>query len=93
MIYEPNTTEWPVGALVIHDADAKRSDMLMRVIGRDNVTGEYTTRYAYPAEQPKYWRRKMWKNNKRYLHDPARFGIKVPNVQGNRQLPAQGDQE
>lgn len=80
MIYEPNVTEWPVGALVIHDADAKRPDMLMRVTGRDKTTGEYTTRYAYPDEQPKPWRRKTWKNDKRYLHDPVRFGIKVPNV-------------
>lgn len=31
------------------------------------------------AEQPKQWHRKTWKNDKRYLHDPARFGIKVPN--------------
>jgi hypothetical protein len=33
MIYEPNTTKWTVGTLVIHDCDAKRVDMLMRVMG------------------------------------------------------------
>lgn len=82
MIYEPNTIDWPIGAMVIHDADAKRTDMLMYVIGRDKATGEYKTRYAFfMAGQPRQWQRKVWRNDKRYLHDPARFGIKVPNVE------------
>ena len=80
MIYEPNTTPWPIGALVIHDADAKKVAMLMRVIGRDKKTGEYKTRYAFPARLPKPDRRKVWRNDVKYLHDPARFGIKVPSA-------------
>jgi hypothetical protein len=75
MNYEPNTTEWPVGSLVIHDADAKRADMLMVVTGRDEKTGEYLTRYAYPSKVPRHWRRKVWRNDVKYLHDPALFGI------------------
>ncbi|MFZ1829256.1 MAG: hypothetical protein WAW42_10905 [Candidatus Competibacteraceae bacterium] len=72
MIYEPNTTKWTVGALVIHDCDAKRTDMLMRVMGYDRVTGECKTRYAYRMDD------EVWLNDVRYLHDPARFSISVP---------------
>jgi hypothetical protein len=72
MIYEPNETPWPPGALVIHDADAKRAGMLMRVIGIDPKTGEYMTRYV-ERDQP----RTIWRNARRYLHAPARFGIPV----------------
>ena len=80
MIYEPNTNKWPIGALVIHDSDAKRADMLMRVVGYDKVTGECKTRYAYPLEQPKVWRKTIWRNDVQCLHDPARFGIVPPNA-------------
>ena len=75
MLYEANTVRWPIGALVIHDSDAKRSDMLMRVIGYVKKTGECKTRYVYPAELPKEWRHKVWKNDIKVLHDPHRFGI------------------
>lgn len=78
MIYEPNTTEWPIGALVIHDADAKTPRMLMRVTGRVKKTGKYKTRYAFPREVHPAWRRKVWINDISYLHDPARFGINIP---------------
>lgn len=37
MPYIPNTTRWSPGDLVIHSADAKRPDMLMRVIGYDDA--------------------------------------------------------
>lgn len=72
MIYEPNTMKWAVGALVIHDCDAKRADMLMRVIGYDRVSGECKTRYVYQMGD------EVWLNDVRYLHDPARFSIPVP---------------
>lgn len=76
MNYAPNTTHWPKGALVIHDADAKRANMLMVVVGfaRD---GRVKTRYLDTA-QP----RNLWFNDLRYLHDPARFGIAVPGKEG-----------
>lgn len=73
-IHPPNATEWQVGDYVIHDADAKRADMLMMVLGR-SASGIYRTRYAYPADQPKSWRRKVWRNTVESLHDPRRFGI------------------
>lgn len=74
LIHAPNTTRWRVGDLVIHDADAKRTDMLMVVTGcsRDGI---YRTRYACPEQQPRSWRRKVWHNALAALHDPDRFGI------------------
>lgn len=32
LIHAPNTRHWCVGDVVIHDADAKRADLLMIVI-------------------------------------------------------------
>lgn len=74
MLHEPNATAWKAGDLVIHDADAKRPDMLMIVLGCSRA-GVYRTRYAFPAKQPKSWRRKVWRNSIEALHDPRRFGI------------------
>lgn len=76
LIHEPNTVQWKVGDLVIHDSDAKRADMLMIVIGQDR-SGIFCTRYAFPWMQPRPWRRKIWRNSIEWLHDPARFGISV----------------
>lgn len=47
LIHDPNTTQWQPGDLVIHDSDAKRSDMLMIVLGQDS-NGVFRTRYAFP---------------------------------------------
>ena len=80
MIYEPNTTVWGMGDLVIHDADGKTADMLMRVVSRDKKTGEYKTKYAFPEGKLKHLRSAIWRNDIDKLHDPARFNIKVPNV-------------
>lgn len=76
MNYEPNVSHWRRGDVVIHDADAKRADMLMVVIGRTR-DGLVKTRYLDIA-QP----RNLWVNDLRYLHDPARFGIAVPGKEG-----------
>jgi len=73
-IYEPNTTAWEPGALVIHDDDAKRPDMLMVVLG-SSKDGVYRTRYAFPNKQPKEWCKQIWRNTLEPLHDPRRFGI------------------
>jgi hypothetical protein len=69
MNYEPNTTQWQKGDIVIHDADAKEACMLMRVIGytRDGLC---KTKYVDKSRK-----RTVWKNGIEFLHDPARFGI------------------
>lgn len=75
MNYEPNTERWKVGDLVIHDADAKTPDMLMIVVGYTKE-GQCRTRYHQPPERmSKASKRKVWSNDLKYLHDPARFAI------------------
>ena len=78
MIYEANTIKWKCGDLVIHDADAKNSSMLMRVIGYGKE-GLCHTRYAGPRRS-NLDTREIWKNELKYLHDPARLGITVDPV-------------
>ena len=76
--HDANTRVWKMGDLVIHDDDAKRPDMLMRVLGQiasGPNRGKFRTQYFYPEHQPKAWRRKIWVNPLEKLHDPARFGI------------------
>ncbi|MGE0099083.1 MAG: hypothetical protein AB7S86_12130 [Hydrogenophaga sp.] len=87
LIHAPNTTPWQCGDLVIHDADAKRIDMLMIVVSC-SAEGVYRTRYVYPWAQPRAWRRKFWQNTIASLHDPARFGINVPRLALNAAVPA-----
>lgn len=78
MNYEPNTTRWQPGALVIHDADAKRREMLMVVTGYNRKTGLCITRYLYPGSfRPHFPQKKTYQNEISALHDPARFGITV----------------
>jgi len=78
-LHEPNMTQWSSGGLVIHDAGAKRAEMLMIVIGQD-ASGVYRTRDAFPWAQPRPWRRKVWRNTVEWLHDPERFGICVTRL-------------
>ena len=80
LIYEANRVEWKTGDYVIHDSDAKQADMLMVVIGRSR-DGGFRTRYAFPSELPRSWRRRVWRNTIDPLHDPRRFGIDVPAMQ------------
>lgn len=83
MNYEPNTTCWMPGDLVIHDADDKREDMLMLVLGRD-ARGDFQTIYLNHNRLPDYTdikntprglqlRAKVLTNPGEVLHDPARF--------------------
>ena len=83
LIHAPNATQWRVGDFVIHDSDAKRADMLMIVIGCSRQC-LYRTRYAFPDEQPRAWRRKVWRNTVESLHDPAIFGIGIPRLAVNQ---------
>lgn len=77
MNYEANTTRWYPGDLVIHDADAKRPEMLMEVLGYAK-DGRCQTRYAKATRMNGDSHRRKpetWDNPLSHLHDPARFGI------------------
>lgn len=81
MNYEPNTTHWKPGDLVIHDADAKSANYLMRVIGYTKH-GLVKSRYLDSQVDRRVCRSfkvKAMENDPRYLHDPARFGIELPS--------------
>lgn len=75
MNYEANTTQWKVGDLVLHDADAKRPEMLMKVIGYGR-NGECKTQYATQLPMNGN-RRTVWRNEIKALHAPSRFGVSV----------------
>ncbi len=75
MNYAPNTRRWQPGDIVIHDADAKRSEMLMLVKGYHPVTGECITRYLQREYLPGMKKRCL--NDIRYLHDPRQFGLQI----------------
>jgi hypothetical protein len=77
MNYYPNTTHWEIGNIVIHDADAKRADMLMKVIGfsRDGMV-----KLCYVKNTPFHNNKTIYLNRMCVLHDPKRFGIDVEEV-------------
>lgn len=83
MNYESNAVHWKPGDLVLHDSDAKRRDMLMRVVNHA-TDGRCRTEYLFDSPG----RRRMWKRGKRstllnrteVLHDPARFGIDAKTI-------------
>lgn len=77
MNYPPNTHHWLRGARVIHDADAKNSHMLMRVVGYSKTNGLCITHYLEPKYLPGM--RGRFLNDIKCLHDPLQFGIAVPN--------------
>jgi len=79
MNYTPNTIDWQIGDLVIHDADHKSDDMIMRVVGRTR-DGLIKTKYLGPDQSflVHACRNKVWTNPKEVLHDPDRFGIPIP---------------
>jgi hypothetical protein len=87
MNYEPNTTTWKLDDLVIHDADAKNVNMLMRVIGY-TTDGQCRTVYVDDTRR----RGNVFVNDIKYLHDPARFGIEQrPPVHGESGRTAPGE--
>lgn len=69
MNYKPNLQVWRKGDIVIHDADAKEPRMLMRVVGRTRG-GLIKTQYCN-----RRWKRNVWKNEPKYLHDPKQFEL------------------
>ena len=67
-----NTTKWKVGDIVIHDADAKNSKMLMVVTGflmNDRVV----TKYISKDLKTKYKKNNRWFNPNKVLHDPHNY--------------------
>jgi hypothetical protein len=70
MNYEPNTKRWKRGDLVLHDADAKKPNMLMRVMGYTRNGQLCRVQYIEPEHT-----REIYKNDLKYLHDPARFNL------------------
>lgn len=70
MNYEPNTTHWGKGDIVLHDADEKTPKMFMRVIGytRDGLC---KTQYV-----DKRHKRTVYRNEIKWLHSVERFGFK-----------------
>ncbi len=82
MIHEANTTRWKPRDMVLHDADAKRPEMLMTVLGY-NQDGRCRTCYATANQVNGDERRdrpRVWENPIAALHDPARFGIPANNM-------------
>lgn len=85
MNYEPNTIDWQIGDLVLHDADAKEPRMLMVVVGETDIPHQYMT--IYVGQDDKQRREIMratarinapdaaiiWYNDKKYLHAPWVF--------------------
>ncbi len=88
MNYAPNTQRWQPGALVIHDADAKREEMRMQVQGYHSVTGLCITRYVHRTYLPGMKKRCL--NDIRYLHDPALFGLSKTGVSATTEKSEEG---
>ena len=71
-VHKPNQTNWALGDVVIHDADAKQPAMLMVVIGVRKHDDHVYTRYVHGHVE-----KQVYCNHRELLHDPARFGIEV----------------
>ena len=77
MNYKENERDWKVEDIIIHDADAKTPRMLMRVIGFNEKLGLIRTVYL-----DRNVNGAIFENEKKYLHDPKKFGIEVVIEQG-----------
>lgn len=96
MNYEPNTVRWEVGDFVIHDIDAKNQSMIMQVIGYQK-NGLCKTVYFYTHEWDRICptcgnkmkvsdkRKRVYKNDIKYLHPLGAFGIKEPDKDEERE--------
>lgn len=85
MNYPPNRTSWNRGDYVLHDADAKRTDMLMRVV-RQMPDGRFQTEYVDPDLRAKWGKGKKSRliNTVEMLHGADLFGgppwdVEVPS--------------
>lgn len=66
-----NTIKWKIGDLVIHDADAKNSRMLMVVTGF-LMDERVVTKYISRDLKTKY-KNNRWLNPNKVLHDPHNY--------------------
>lgn len=85
MNYGPNTINWKVGDIVIHDADAKIAGMLMKVVETGCDFGMVRTEYVEDCTAHKYSvlpREELpyYLNDIKYLHDPLLFGIDISDT-------------
>jgi len=72
MNYEPNTTDWKIGDLVLHDYDAKKKHMLAKIVEIKEDKKGKRFRMEYLDKKLNY---QEWWNQKDVLHAPERFGI------------------
>lgn len=80
MPYPPNTIQWPIGTLVIHAADAKRPEMLMRVVSY-TPEGLCRTVYHQPSHRMSSKHQKQaWANDIASLLDPRDFNIPLTPI-------------
>jgi hypothetical protein len=63
--------------LVLHDADAKKAEMLMRVVRICERTGLYWTQYVTQERGQKLT---LYPNDVKFLHSPRRFSISLPDA-------------
>lgn len=86
MNYEQNNVRWSVGDIVIHDCDAKRKNMLMRVsriYQNDEGQMRYVCKYideeyhmgSKGLTQKEFNEWNSWDNSLKPLHDPERFDL------------------
>ena len=81
MNYPENATKWLPGDLVLHDADAKETKMLMIVVGVSADQEMVTTIYLKDVPEPTMGKKdisnlpkvELWTNTYRCLHDPSQF--------------------
>ncbi len=76
MNYKPNKIQWKIGDYIIHDADNKSEHMLAKIveIKEDNEGKMYRIEYVDEKHNHGEW----W-NELKYLHDPLRFNILLPD--------------
>lgn len=77
MNYSANAIRWNIGDLVLHDCDAKRADMLMRVVKylpNSKVRAEYLDGKLRIRQTLRSRGSDSW-FDLADLHDPARFGV------------------
>lgn len=78
MNFKANKTQWGPGSIVIHDADAKRKDMLMIVLDLWTTRSEeIMVRTAYLLQPKRSGKKGTWINRADVLHNPRRFGIEL----------------
>ena len=82
MNYEPNDTDWKIGDLVIHDCDAKRPDMLAKVVEKNETKQGMRYRIEYFDKAKNY---EQWWNSIKVLHDPKRFDIDTTSIYNTNQ--------